>query len=91
MTNGGNVVTTSAPASPATRTLLSVPDVARELGCGRDTVYVLIGSGQLSSVRIAGRLRRIRRSDLDAYIDGLVPSRPGAHAEASLPPTGSDQ
>ena len=53
------------------RMMLTVVEVAQQLGCGRDTVYSLLASGQLRSVRVGERLRRIRRSDLTAYIEAL--------------------
>ena len=64
---------TTAPseAPPAQRMLLSVAEVASELGCGRDLVYTLLASGRLPSVLIGERLRRIRRDDLEAFIGGL--------------------
>jgi excisionase family DNA binding protein len=58
--------------------LMTVPEVARELGCGRDTVYALLASGDLPSVRLAGRLRRSRRGDLEAFVASMVSSRPSA-------------
>lgn len=58
-------------AVPAQRMLLSVAEVASELGCGRDLVYALLASGRLPSVLIGERLRRIRRDDLEAFIGGL--------------------
>lgn len=61
--------------APATRVLLSVTDVAAELGCGRDTVYGLLAAGCLPSVLVGQRLRRIRRPDLQEYIASL-PSTP---------------
>jgi excisionase family DNA binding protein len=66
------------PPDAATRMLMTVPEVARELGCGRDTVYALLASGDLPSVRLAGRLRRIRRGDLEAFVASMVSSRPSA-------------
>lgn len=69
-------MTTPAPASPPQRMLLSVAEVAAELGCGRDTVYSLLTSGALPSVRLGGRLRRIRRTDLASYVDSLTASTP---------------
>lgn len=54
---------------PQPRMLLSVNEVAAELGCGRDTVYRLLAAGQLRSITVGGRLRRIRREDLRSYID----------------------
>lgn len=50
--------------------LLRVPEVAEALGLGRTTVYSLIKSGALRSVRVAG-CRRVAETDLEAYIDGL--------------------
>ena len=69
-------MTTPAPATPPQRMLLSVAEVAAELGCGRDTVYALLTSGALPSVRLGGRLRRIRRTDLTAYVESLGTSCP---------------
>lgn len=70
----------SAPTTAADAThprmLLTVAEVAAELGCCRDTVYQLLTTGALPSVRVAGRLRRIRRADLHTYIDTLTPSTP---------------
>ena len=56
--------------------LLSVAEVAAELGCGRDTVYRLLTSGALPSVIVGGRLRRVRREDLLTYIDSLAVTWP---------------
>lgn len=67
---------TAAAGPPVPRMLLSVNEVAAELGCGRDTVYALIAKGHLPSLTISGRLRRVRREDLLAYIDSRVPSTP---------------
>lgn len=60
---------------PRPKMMLSVAEVAAELGCGRDTVYALLASGQLASVRVGERLRRIRRPDLERYI-GELPTSP---------------
>jgi excisionase family DNA binding protein len=73
---------TMAPDT-ATRMLLTVTDVARELGCGRDTVYALLVSGALRSVRLGGRLRRIRRGDLEAFVADMADSRPANSAAAA--------
>lgn len=69
-------MTTPAPSAPPQRLLLSVAEVATELGCGRDTVYALLTSGALPSVRLGGRLRRIRRTDLTTYVESLTASSP---------------
>ena len=52
--------------------LLTVPPVCSSLAVGRDTVYRLINTGALPSLKIAS-LRRVRRSDLDSYLDSLAP------------------
>ncbi|NCD20007.1 MAG: DNA-binding protein [Actinobacteria bacterium] len=69
-------MTAPAPATPPQRLLLSVAEVAAELGCGRDTVYALLSSGALPSVKLGGRLRRIRRTDLTSYVNSLAESSP---------------
>ena len=77
MRYGEKSVTTTAPAPTShPRMMLTVPEVAAELGCGRDTVYALIASGNLPSVLIGARLRRVRRQDLEQYIADLPQSRP---------------
>jgi excisionase family DNA binding protein len=48
---------------------LRVEDAARILNVGRSTVYDLIRSGRLRSIKI-GRRRLVPRSALDALIDG---------------------
>ena len=51
--------------------LLTVADVMARLNIGRHTVYDLIRSRQLHSVRI-GRCRRIPAAALAQYIDSLI-------------------
>lgn len=48
------------------RVLLSVEQAAERLSIGRTTVYRLIKTGELQSVRV-GRLRRIPADALDDY------------------------
>lgn len=60
--------------APRPKMMLSVSEVAAELGCGRDTVYALLASGKLTSVKVGERLRRIRRPDLERYIAELPTS-----------------
>lgn len=55
---------------PPVDRLYDVRQAAELLGIGRTNVYKLLKAGHLHSVRV-GRLRRIRRSDLDAYIENL--------------------
>lgn len=47
--------------------LMSPGEVAKFLGLGRTRTYELLSAGIIPSVRI-GRLRRVRREDLEAYI-----------------------
>jgi excisionase family DNA binding protein len=75
--------TATAADGPGPRMLLSVAEVAAELGCGRDTVYGLLASGALPSVTVGGRLRRICRRDLLAYIDRLTVTRPSKVGHAA--------
>ncbi len=51
-----------------TKRLLSAEELARELGVGRTTAYALLWSGQIPSMKI-GRLRKVRREDVQAFID----------------------
>ena len=44
---GDPMSSTTLDEAPRARMLLSITDVAAELGCGRDTVYALLTSGQL--------------------------------------------
>jgi len=53
--------------------LLSLPAVAAELGCSVSKVKKLVAAGAIPTVDFDG-VRRIRRADLDAYVDGLGPS-----------------
>lgn len=50
--------------------LLSIPAAAAELGCSPSKVKRLIASGRLATVDFDG-VRRIHRTDLDAYTDAL--------------------
>jgi excisionase family DNA binding protein len=55
--------------------LLTFTDAARELGLSLSSVHRLVRSGILPAVRVDtghGQTRRIRRSDLDAYVDSLA-------------------
>lgn len=53
--------------------LLYTPtEAAKVLRFGRSTVYELMAEGSLRYVK-RGRARRIRRSDLEAYVNSLEP------------------
>ncbi|TQM73545.1 helix-turn-helix transcriptional regulator [Thermopolyspora flexuosa] len=51
--------------------MLTVPEVMAALKVSRWTVYKLIRSGELVSVLVSERCRRIPRSALDAYVARL--------------------
>ena len=60
---------TPDPPGP-TRTLLSVEAAATQLSIGRTTMYALIKTGAIESVRV-GRLRRVPASALTDYVARL--------------------
>ena len=60
-------VTSALPYEP----LLTPEDVSEVLRIGRTRVYDLIISGVLPSLKI-GRLRRVRRIDLDDFIAAMI-------------------
>jgi excisionase family DNA binding protein len=49
------------------RQILSPEEVAQYLGCGRTFAFKLLAHGDIPSFTI-GRLRRVRRTDLERYI-----------------------
>jgi excisionase family DNA binding protein len=53
--------------------LLTVEQAAGRIGVGRTTMFALIRTGEVHSVRI-GRLRRVRVADLEAYANSLSAS-----------------
>lgn len=59
---------------PMERPLLRVNDVIAELDIGRTKMHALIWSGELPVVRI-GRAIRVRRVDLDNFIQANVSQR----------------
>jgi excisionase family DNA binding protein len=64
--------------------LYTIPEVGERLRHGRTRVYELIREGRLPSVVIGPRARRVRESDLDAFIasldDGDPTRRPNGDA-----------
>lgn len=50
--------------------LYSPTEAARMLSVGRSTVYELMAAGALKYVK-QGSIRRLRRRDLEAYVDAL--------------------
>jgi excisionase family DNA binding protein len=61
----------SSPQAEETKRLLSADELARELGVGRTTAYSLLWSGTIPSMKV-GRLRKVRREDLEAYIEARM-------------------
>jgi excisionase family DNA binding protein len=57
----------SSPQTEETKRLLSAEELARELGVGRTTAYSLLWSGAIPSMKL-GRLRKVRREDVEAYL-----------------------
>lgn len=56
--------------------LLTIADVAERLRCKPWSVYKLCDSGLLPNVYLGPKSRRVRPSDLRAYIAGLPTERP---------------
>ena len=50
--------------------LFTVPQTQAMLGIGRTTLWNMIASGEIESVRI-GRSRRIPAEAIDRYVEGL--------------------
>jgi excisionase family DNA binding protein len=48
--------------------LLTVRQVAEELQIGKTTTFRLLASGAIPSIRIGGKLLRVRRADLDRWL-----------------------
>jgi excisionase family DNA binding protein len=61
---------TTASAAPTNSLLLTPTEAAIEMRLGRSTVYELIASHELTTVKVR-TARRIRRADLEAFVRGL--------------------
>ena len=66
---------TDQPATP--RLMLTVEQAAEALGIGRTTMFALVKSGQIQSIRI-GRLRRVPADAIDTYAQRLATEQIGA-------------
>lgn len=66
------------------RLLLSVEEAGEVIGVGRSTMYELLRSGQVESVRI-GRCRRVPYSALVAYVEHLRDEAAGYEAVHGAP------
>ena len=56
------------PNTVRAKETLSAEEVAVVLGCGRTLAYSLLRDGSIPSFTV-GRLRRVRRADVEAYIE----------------------
>src|SRR5215208_7968138 len=56
------------PQSAKGLDLLSIPEVCQELGMGKSWVYQRIRSGEIPSVKLGGKVIKVRREDLEAYL-----------------------
>ncbi|MFF0290073.1 helix-turn-helix domain-containing protein [Streptomyces sp. NPDC005262] len=61
----------TATAAPVDRLLYKPGEAAEALAIGRSTVYELMAEGSLKYIKL-GRTRRIRRADIEAYVESLV-------------------
>lgn len=61
---------TTATQPAVERELFTVEAAAEFLSCGRSTIYELMATGRLPYVKL-GRVRRIRRAELDAFVARL--------------------
>ncbi|MFE9813537.1 helix-turn-helix domain-containing protein [Streptomyces sp. NPDC005773] len=59
-------------AAPIDRLLYKPEEAAEALAVGRSTVYELMAEGALTYIKL-GRIRRIRRADLETYVKNLAP------------------
>lgn len=50
-----------------TAAVFSVASLAEHWGCGSDTVYSLIRSGELRAFKLGGKLLRIRADEVERY------------------------
>ena len=60
------------------RDVLSVRDVQRILGIGRNATYELVASGRIASVRVTPRRIIVTRASLEAFLE-LPSNRPADH------------
>jgi excisionase family DNA binding protein len=67
------------PVSMSDR-LLTVAETRERLQCARSTLYERFASGELRSVKLGEKSRRVRESDLDDYIASLRDDPPGGAA-----------
>jgi len=70
----------SAPeVSP--RMMLNISQAAKELGISQSTLFVLLKEEKIRSVYLGPKIRRIPRSELEAYVELLLAEQYGAEAK----------
>lgn len=67
--------------------VFDVAGLAEHWGCGTDTVYTLVRSGDLPHFKLGGKLIRIRAEEVERYECRM--STPSNDTEASSPSHGS--
>src|SRR4051812_5246085 len=85
------------PMQPDTdnRALVRPARAAQELDVSRSTIYAMLADGRLDAVELGagpsprGRMIRIRRADLDAFVAGR--RVPGSSLGAARPAVGFEQ
>ncbi|AZK94846.1 MULTISPECIES: helix-turn-helix domain-containing protein [Streptomyces] len=60
-------------AVPGDRLLYKPEDAADVLSIGRSTLYELMAEGIVKYIKV-GRIRRIRRRDLEEFVNSLTPA-----------------
>ena len=66
--------------------LLTVADVCNQYGVGRTTLYAALAEGKLPAKVLGKRGTRIRREDIDNWVNSLKPYRPqGSVGSATKP------
>lgn len=60
--------------------LLKVPQVAKMLGVSQPTVWRLIGRGELDSILVSTRSRRVKPEAVEAYEKKRTNARAGKNA-----------
>lgn len=60
------------PATNSAHDLLTIEEVAERLRIGRTTAYKLLRNGALPSLDLGARVRRVRASDVLAYLRGRL-------------------
>jgi excisionase family DNA binding protein len=60
-----------SPEEVSKKETLTPEDVAVLVGCKRTTAYKLLAEGAIPSY-LVGRLRRVRRADVERFIEGRI-------------------